>query len=109
MAFLVRPTTKGFRVLEESYNPHKITTVPKMAYTALGFRVDMSLAEAKARAKQLNGQSGVQSKRIANTARRVDLIATENSLYLPAADTARFEQELADIYADDSYRLEINL
>jgi hypothetical protein len=109
MAFLVRPTAKGFRVLEESWNPHKVKTVPATAYAALGFNPDMTVDQAKARAKQLNGQSGSESKRISNTARRVELMNTEARLYLSADDVSRFEAEIHDMYADNPYRLEITL
>ncbi len=68
----------------------------------------MTVAEAKARAKQINAQRNSESNRISNTARRVDLLKTESKAYLPATDVALFEKELAEIYADNPYRLEIN-
>jgi integrase len=110
MSFLVRPTAKGFRVIEETYTPeHKLKTVPETAWKALGFNPDMSVAEAKARAKQITAQSGIDSKKIVGATRRLALLQTEASAYLPAADVVRFEAELHDMYADNPYRLEITL
>lgn len=109
MSFLVRPTPKGFRVIEQHNSPRKIVTVPPTAYATLGFSPTMSLEEAKARAKQINSQSDLTSKRVANTVRRVELMKTEASAYLPAADVARFEAEINEMYLDNPYRLEVTL
>jgi len=110
MGYLVRPTSKSFRVLEETWTPErKVVTVPKTAYKALGFSPDMTVDEAKARAKQLNAQNDLDNKRFANTARRVELMQTEKSAYLPARDVARFEAELAEMYGDNPYRHDVTL
>jgi hypothetical protein len=110
LSFVVRPTAKGFRVIQEQNLPKRMArTVPPLTYKSLGFRPEMTLDEARARAHQLNTQRGLDSKKIAGTARRVELLKTEASAYLPANDVARFESELHDMYADNAYRLEINL
>jgi integrase len=110
MSFLVRPLKRGFRVIEETYSPiRKVVTVPVTAYASLGFRPDMSLEEAKARASQINKLTNLQSKKISASSRRVELLNTENKLYLPASDVERFETELSEMYADNPYRHEITL
>jgi hypothetical protein len=111
MSYLVRPTSKGFRVIQEVRvdGKKKVLTVPPIAYERLGFNKDMTVDEAKVRARQLNLQSDLESKKVANTARRVELMKTEASAYLLASDVSRFELELAEIYSDNPYRHEITL
>lgn len=106
MGFFIRPSPKGFRVVKEVWQPErKTTTVPRESYHILGFRSDMTLDEAKARAQQLNRQAELEAERIAGAAKRVLEAKEVDSVYLPAKMVGLFVQELELVYEDNPNRL----
>lgn len=107
MGFLVRKSNKTiFRLIQEIWTPErKSVVVPREAYAALGFRHDMTLDEAKARAKQINKQDQLESRKIAAAAKRIADVKEINFAYLPEALTVSFEEELTETYADNPGRL----
>jgi integrase len=106
MGFFIRPGKKSFRIVEEVWTPHhKVTTVPKEAWPALGFRYDMSLEEAKDRASQINKQSQLEAKKIANTKRRQELQAAIDDAYIPEKLEQSFCELLETEYEDNPDRL----
>lgn len=74
----------------------KTKSVPKTSWHALGFRLDMTLEEAKAQAKHLNKTRQNEAKKLSNIGRRVEDIARVKSIYLPEALVLEFTQWLAD-------------
>jgi integrase len=108
----VRPLARGFRVIQQvtkEDGTRGIKTVPVTAYGTFGFRPDMTLEEAKARAKQINEQKSLTANRVINAAKRVEVLKAENHAYLMSSDVARFEDELREMYSDNPYRHEITL
>lgn len=112
MGFFVRKGRSEavrFYLIEESWDKEAKKpvqkTVPTLAYQALGFRLDMTLDEAKERAKQLNQQANLESKTTLAIARRVEADAAIDKAYLPKSLTEAFEKELKDNYSDNPERL----
>lgn len=65
MGFFIKQTKTGFRIIEEIWKPKRhIKTVPREGYPALGFRYEMTVDEAKARAAQINLQDQLDAKKI---------------------------------------------
>jgi len=107
LGFFIRPTTKSFRIVEEQWTPERTTkTVPRESYPALGFRYDMTVDEAKARAIQINQQALLEAKKIASAVRRVEHEATVNNAYLPPKLVLLFRAELESMYEDNPSRLD---
>lgn len=107
MGFVVKKSTRtNFRLIEELWTPvRKEIVVPREAYAALGFRYDMTLEEARARAKQINRQNQIESKRIVAAAKRIADEKDINAAYLPELLVAGFEKELRETYSDNPERL----
>lgn len=107
MGFIVRKSPKNsFRIVEQTWTPErKERVVPREGYPALGFRYDMTLEEARNRAKQINKQTQIEAKKIVSAVKRVSDEKEINAAYLPAPMTAGFEKELAENYADNPARL----
>ena len=105
MGFFIRQSKDGFRLLEQTWTPErKEKVVPREGYAALGFSFQMSISEAKARAAQINKQAQLESKKIANTARRIEHAKIVDGAYLPVDMVAGFERKLAEIYSDNEQR-----
>ncbi|WP_374028341.1 hypothetical protein ACES2J_08390 [Bdellovibrio bacteriovorus] len=98
----------GWRLLEKTYAGGDTLrkTIPKMTYKALGFREDMSLDEARERAKQLNKQSNVERRKIIATAARVEHEKLVDSAYLPKIWVKKFEEHLRDITYGNEDRID---
>lgn len=64
---------KGWRLLQQIWKDgeRKELTIPTEGYTALGFHVFMTEAEAKSRVRQLNAEKRLEIKKAAAAARRV--------------------------------------
>lgn len=107
MGFFIRPGKKSFRIIEELWTPNRrVRAVPKEAYPALGFRYDMSVAEAKERASQLNLQDQLKNKKIAQAVRQKTFKDVINTAYLPEKLVKLFTTELHESYHDNESRLE---
>lgn len=107
MGYFVRKSNKGFRVVEQTWTPErKEQVVPREAYHSLGFRFDMSLEEARNRAKQINLQNQIEVKKKVAVAKRVADQKEINKAYLPEHIVAAFEEDLKDYYQDNEERLE---
>ena len=74
----------------------KTKSVPKNAWFQLGFRPEMSLEQAKARAKELNKTRQLEAKKIVSIGRRVEDVKQVRSVYLPSDLVSEFTQWLAD-------------
>lgn len=113
MGFLARPKRNdqtSFYLIEETWNSSSKKAIQKTvktaAYPALGFRYDMTLEEAKARASQINQQSQIESRKIAATVKRVEDAKLIDRAYLPAHLCVSFEVELRQNYEDNPERLD---
>lgn len=98
--FIYSSSKKGsWRLLEKTYRDGKTLrkTIPKMAFRELGFREDMSIDEARSRAKQLNQQSNIDRRKEVEAARRVEHLKLVDSAYLPKLWVSKFENELNDL------------
>jgi hypothetical protein len=78
----------GWRLLRETYEDgiRKQASVSPLAWVALGFSITMTLEQAKARAKQLNGENSVKRAEqgaIAKIARRVEKDQFHHSVFIP--------------------------
>lgn len=108
MAIIASKSRKGFRLQEETYNPKRIQkTIPREAWSALGFRADMTLEEAKARAKQINQQRAIETRKIIGASRRIKTKKILNEVYLPKDEVALFEDWLFRQYEDNQERLPV--
>lgn len=107
MAFVVRKSTQhNFRLVEETWTPErKESVVPREGYPALGFRYDMTLEEARLRAKQINKQTQIEAKKITKAVKRVTDAKETTSVYLPEHLVQGFENEMRDTYIDNPERL----
>lgn len=106
MGYQIRPGKFGFRIIQETWLPaRKQIVVPKEAYPALGFKYDMDLSEAKLRAKQINKQALIESRKITSIAVRVKTDNELMSAYLPIDLANGFSDELKENYADSTHRL----
>jgi len=69
VGFLVYPSKKGYRVVQEFWEPKRHSkTVPRESYSAFGFHPNMTLEEARLRASQINQQDQLEKARIAEAA-----------------------------------------
>jgi integrase len=110
MGIFVRKTKKAYRLVEETWAPKRQTkTVPKDAYHELGFRPDMTVDEARARARQINRQALLEANKVVAISRRVELDQAIKSSYLPEPMVLQFEDELSEVYADNPERLDMTL
>jgi hypothetical protein len=107
MGFYIRPTAKGFTVWEETYSDgdRDRKPVPILSYAALGFQPDMTLEEAKTRAKALNLEERVKSKAISKAARRAESKALTHVVYLPQDLQEGFELYLEELTMGSNERL----
>ncbi|MBL7543867.1 MAG: hypothetical protein JNL11_08620 [Bdellovibrionaceae bacterium] len=106
VGYQIRPGKFGFRIIHETWVPaRKQIVVPKEAYPALGFRYDMALSDAKLRAKQINKQALIESRKITAIAVRVKTDNELMSSYLPIELANGFYDELKENYADSPHRL----
>lgn len=107
MAFVVRKSnTHNFRLVEETWSPErKEKVVPRESYPALGFRYDMTVEEARLRAKQINKQNQIESSKIVKAVKRIKDAEETESAYLPNHLVNGFENELRDNYLDNPDRL----
>lgn len=100
MAFTVYKSGKlGWRVVQREFIDGKriATAVPKEAYSAIGFRADMTINEARERAKQLTKQKLVEDRKKVSAAKRVAHLKLVDSAYLPSLPVAKFEKHLEDL------------
>lgn len=100
-SFYVRKESYGWRVIEETWKDgerqHK--TVPKLAYSPLGFNPDWTLEQAKKHVKSLNKRNAYDRKiqgKIAGAVRRVEAIKKVESGYLPEHLVDLFHKKLED-------------
>lgn len=93
MGFEVRASKRNvFTVLYVEYSPRRTARkVPPQSYPAHGFRHDMSLDEARARASQLNLQASLDKRKAVAAARRVQESQLIDAAYLPKAYLVEFE------------------
>lgn len=84
-----RPDLKtGWRVMKEEYENGKRTqkAVPKPALRALGFTEEMSVEQARARVKELNGRARVERQeqsKLARIAERVERDRLSHNVFIP--------------------------
>lgn len=87
--FVSKATTKtGWRIIHEYYESgHRIQkTVPRLAWPALGFTDAMTLEQARARAKQINGETSIKRQdlaRASRTASRIERDRLHHSVFVP--------------------------
>ncbi|WP_347358009.1 hypothetical protein [Bdellovibrio sp.] len=107
MGYFARKSPKTtFRIVEEVWTPNrKEAVVPREAYAALGFRFDMTFEEAHARAKQLNLQNKLESKKVIASAKRIADEKETTSAYLPSHLVNEFEKDLRSKYDGNEERL----
>lgn len=108
MAFTVYKSGKsGWRLVQREFIDGKrvATAVPKEAYSAIGFRVDMTIDEARERAKQITKQHLVEERKKVQAVKRVEHLKLVDSAYLPKLPVAKFEKHLEDLTMGMSNRL----
>lgn len=95
-SFYVHKGRNHWYVIEEIWEEgkKKHLTVPKIAYTTLGFHIEMTLNEARLRVKQLNSSKSIERKKAATTARRIELIKLVESVYVPKLEATEFTDRL---------------
>jgi integrase len=107
--YVVGSKRNKFRVIEERFDGAEgrtQKTVPREAYSSLGFSPAMTLEEARLRAKQINAQEQLEARKRAGAARRIALAKAINTAYLPEQMNLLFEQRLTEQYADNPSRLD---
>lgn len=85
-----------WQVVREEYSPRKKTAVPFTEFMSLGFRKDMTIDEARERAKQLNRLSKIERDRARIVAVRISHEKLVDNAYLPAQLVQEFETWLND-------------
>lgn len=95
-SFFIHKGRKHWSIIEEIWKEgkRKQLRVPNLAYQSLGLHFDMTLEEARLRVKHLNTTQKIERKKIASTARRIELSTLVESVYIPESDAQEFTLKL---------------
>lgn len=109
MSFYIRApkNTTRWYLWEKTFKEGKPTrkSVPEGTYHEFGFRSDMTAAEAKARASQLNKERTFDKRKFAQAARNEQQIQLVKSVFLPEDFCTRFELHLASTHLSSANNL----
>lgn len=108
--FYVSKGRKQWRLIQETYSGGKRTQkqVPRDALQAFGLTPDMTLEQARARARTLNQSNKLEREKQVEQARRAVRAATVESVYLPADLAAAFTEHLdQESFGGDEHKLRL--
>jgi len=96
--FYVNKGRRSWRLIHETYQDGKriAKQVPREAFNGFGFSINMSIEEAKRRAKELNQKGRLERAKEVEQARRAIRSLIVESVYLPAYLANDFTQHLDD-------------
>jgi integrase len=113
MAFTVYKSKKkdGWRLVQRGYiNGKRIAKViPREVYHTIGFRLDMSIEEARDRAKQLTNVELIQARSDSEIIRKLEHSKLVDSVFLPKTQVLAFERHLDSITMGMANRLKTTL
>jgi integrase len=108
--FYIGKGRRQWRLIHETYENGKRVAkqVPRDALIGFGFSPDLSLEQAKARAKQLNQSQKLEREKQVDQARRAARIQVVESVYLPQDLAGLFTEHLEEeSFGGDEHKLRL--
>jgi hypothetical protein len=97
-SYYIRVRTTGWYLWFQRYTDgiRKQEKVAVLAYRELGFKVEMSVDEAKARCAQLNKERGLIKTKVRLAAKRVTELKSLNEILFPTSSVEDFQELLKE-------------